>query len=162
MNITLIGMPGSGKSYFGKKLADKLGYSLIELDLVTEQKYNLPLQKVLDNIGEEKFLKEQGDDAVVHSKNKSNVVISPGGSIVYTEFAMAHLKSVSKIIYLKTNFETIEKRVGKKPRGIIGLKEKTLKELYDERVRLYEKWADHFVDAEQGESEIMDLILKNL
>ncbi len=65
MNITLIGMPGSGKSYIGRKLAERLGYACIDLDTVMEKKYSLPLQQILDTQGEEQFLLQQAKDAII-------------------------------------------------------------------------------------------------
>lgn len=158
MNITLIGMPGSGKSFVGKKIAEHLGFKLIELDTLMEERFNLSLPKILENIGEAKFLEEQDKDAILYTQHKDNFVVSPGGSIVYSEKAMQHLKKISKIIYLKTSFETIEKRVAETPRGIIGLKDKTLQKIYAERVVLYEKWADVTLNSEQDVGEILKYI----
>ena len=88
MNITLIGMPGSGKSYIGDMLAISLGYSLIELDRVTEEHHHKPLQEVLDTIGEVAFLTEQASDAIDETTGRDNLVISPGGSLMYSPEAM--------------------------------------------------------------------------
>jgi shikimate kinase len=134
MNITLIGMPGSGKSFIGKKLAEQLGYECIELDIVMEKEHNLRLQEILENLGDEAFLAEQANDAIARTEGKDGLVISPGGSIVYSENAM--------------------KRVALVPRGIVGLGEKTLEELYAERTTLYKKWADVIVDGEK-EPEVL-------
>jgi shikimate kinase len=154
MNITLIGMPGSGKSFIGKKLAEQLGYECIELDIVMEKEHNLRLQEILENLGDEAFLAEQANDAIARTEGKDGLVISPGGSIVYSENAMTHLKTISEIVYLETSFETIMKRVALVPRGIVGLGEKTLEELYAERTTLYKKWADVIVDGEK-EPEVL-------
>src|SRR5579864_9119847 len=133
MNITLIGMPGSGKSYIGSKLAKQIGYELIELDTILEKEFKMTLQQVLDSLGESVFLRKQEEDAILYTKDKDNLVISPGGSIVYTENAMKHLREISKIIYLKLPFNIVEHRIKKVSRGIVGSKKKTLKELYEER-----------------------------
>ncbi len=159
MNITLIGMPGSGKSYVGKILADYLGYTLIELDSILEKEYNLPLQKILDNLGEESFLEKQARDVISNTDVKDKLVVSPGGSIIYTDHAMEHLKKISKIIYLKTNIETLKKRITATPRGIVGLEDKTFEQLYSERVPLYEKWASITVDADQDSRKVVEDIL---
>lgn len=156
MNITLIGMPGSGKSYIGKKLADKLGFSLIELDFIMESESGKQLQSVLEELGEELFLERQEEDAIKHTIDKNNLVISPGGSIIYSSRAMEHLKHISKVIYLKTSFETIEGRIQKTPRRIVGLKEKTLQNIFDERTSLYERWADIVINAEQDEEKLLN------
>jgi shikimate kinase len=160
MNITLIGMPGSGKSYIGEKLAQSPGYTLLELDRVTEQRHQKPLQAVLDQIGEVAFLTEQAHDAIVETTGRVNLVISSGGSIIYSPEAMQHLKAVSKIIYLKTSIETITQRIKEIPRGIVGLHHKTFEELYIERTALYEQYADYIIDADQL-SEVIIADIKN-
>jgi shikimate kinase len=137
-NITLIGMPGSGKSYIGRKLAAKLGYKIVDLDAVLEHEYNLSLQQILENLGQDAFLKKQADDAISNTKDREGLVISPGGSIVYTNNAMQHLKRISTIVYLRTSLEVIMTRIGKIPRGIVGLKSKTMEDLYAERTMLYQ------------------------
>ncbi|MDO8521630.1 MAG: shikimate kinase [bacterium] len=160
MNITLIGMPGSGKSFIGKKLAERLGYALVELDQIMEGEYGSPLQQILDQLGEDPFLEKQEMDAIAHTTNKSDLVISPGGSIVYTKGAMEHLKSISTIMYLKAPLALIEQRIGTEPRGIVRKKEKTLAELYDERTLLYEHWAMDTINADQdAERVIADILL---
>ena len=161
MNITLIGMPGSGKSYLGKILAESLGYTCIELDLITELRYKRPLEEVLTTIGEAAFLAEQANDAITQTTDKDNLIISPGGSIIYSTEAMQHLKTVSKVIYLKTSIEIIKERIKEVPRGIVGLNNKTFEELYIERTNLYEHWADYILDAEQDSTEIVTAI-KNI
>lgn len=158
MNITLIGMPGSGKSYIGEKLAAALGHTLLELDRVTESRHQKPLQQVLDVIGEIAFLEEQAHDAITQTTDKDNLIISPGGSIIYSTEAMRHLKTVSKVIYLKTSIEIIKERIKEVPRGIVGLNNKTFEELYVERTKLYEHWADYILDAEQDSTQIVTII----
>ena len=161
-NITLIGMPGSGKSYIGKKLAEKLGYKLVELDSILEQEYSLPLQKILDNLGEEFFLKKQAEDAIINTQGLNSLVVSPGGSIIYSDYAMEHLKKFSKIIYLKTPLKIIQTRIAETPRGIVGLKNKTLEELYKERTFLYEKYATMTIDAYQDAEKVVSNIMIHL
>lgn len=154
-NVTLIGMPGSGKSYIGKKLSENFGYKLVELDKLMEEQFKLPLQQILDKIGEDSFLSEQEKDAILYTTDQEKIVVSPGGSIVYSDKAMNHLKSISKIIYLKTKLETIRHRVAEAPRGIVGLNNKTLEELYEERTSLYEQWSDLQIDAERSAEDII-------
>jgi len=150
MNITLIGMPGSGKSYIGKMVAEQLGYTFVELDALMEQRFGKPIQHILDMLGEKAFLAEQAKDAITHTKEAHNMVISPGGSLVYSDTAMQHLQTISRIVYLKTSLETIQKRINETPRGIVGLNNQTLEELYQTRAPLYEKWARVTINAEQN------------
>src|SRR5437868_569353 len=99
MNITLIGMPGSGKSFVGKKLADRLGYKFVELDKILEQEYRLPLQQVVEKLGAELFLDREAEITISQTKGQDSLVVSPGGSVIYRASAMQHLRGVSKIIY---------------------------------------------------------------
>lgn len=162
MNITLIGMPGSGKSFVGKILSETLKYQLIELDALMESRFNMPIQHILNTLGERVFLEEQARDAIAHTKDVQNIVVSPGGSLVYSDAAMQHLKTISKMVYLKTNLETISTRINETPRGIVGLNNKTLEELYNERTPLYEKWADVTVDAERNANGVVSDVLRHI
>jgi shikimate kinase len=158
MNITLIGMPGTGKSYIGEKLAETLTYKLIETDILLEAFFGQAIFLVLDNVSEDSFLKEQENILLTSTNIPQPFIVSPGGSVIYSERAMLHLKKVSKVIYLKNSLATILERVAKSPRKIIGMKGKTIEQLYEERSLLYEKWADGIVDAEQD----VDSIVKDI
>ena len=70
-------------------------------------------------------------------------VISPGGSVVYCENAMKHFQQIGKILYLKASFETINRRLTNvRGRGVVLGEGQTLRDLYEERVKLFEKYAD--------------------
>ena len=93
-----------------------------------------------------------------------NTVISPGGSVVYCENAMEHYKKIGTVVYLQVSFETINKRLkNAKGRGVVLKEGQTLKDLYDERVRLFEKYADVTV-SEDGLNleETIEEVLKTL
>ena len=139
MNITLIGMPGVGKSTLGKRLANKLKLNFIDLDQVIEKQNNSKLQELLDKVGDEKFL-ELEEKAVLSLSDLNNSLVSTGGSVVYSKKAMDFLKNNSKVIFLDASFESIKTRIdNEQTRGIVGLKTKTLKQLYEERTPLYYK-----------------------
>ena len=60
---------------------------------------------------------------------------------------MEHLKSIGTVVYLKLDYETLDSRLGNlKGRGVVLKDGQTLKDLYDERIPLYEKYADVIVD----------------
>ena len=155
MNVTLIGMAGAGKSHVGNLLAKKLGLEFLDVDRhLWESTYGKPVQEILDERGEKWFLDEEERLIIEHTKGKDGLLISPPGSVVYQPKAMAHLKAISKVIYLRVPFATIEARLkGTPPRGIVGLGNKTLKALYDERCPLYESNADMTIDTEGKNSE---------
>lgn len=160
MNITLIGMPGSGKSYVGKELAGRLKYNFIETDAVLEGEYGHPIREVLEKLGENVFLKKQEECTIFSTRNKDNAVISTGGSIIYTDRVMRHLKKISLIIYFDVPLEIIRKRMADLPRNIVGSKDKNLEKLCKERAFLYKKWASATVDASQDLEIVVEDILK--
>lgn len=144
MNITLIGMPGVGKSFIGKKLAKELGYKFIDVDDLIEEREGEKLQNVLDKLGDEKFIELEGK--TILSLKGEGMVLAPGGSVVYSSSAMKYLNKISKIFYLKDGMKSIKKRIPNiNSRGIVGLKNKTFEELFREREKLYLKYADFVV-----------------
>lgn len=154
MNITLIGMPGAGKSFVGRRLADRLGMEFLDVDRqLIEPTHGKPLQEILDELGPEKFMTVESQAIIVGTIGRSEQVISPGGSAVYKKETMDHLKDISTVIYLQVPFFTLEARLGNIPRGIVGLGEKLLKQLYDERTPLYEKYADLTIECEGKNTE---------
>lgn len=159
MNIALIGMAGSGKSYIGTRLAERLGLRFVDIDKVLEEKHGKPLQQILDEMGDAAFMRAEGETLIAATRDMDQLIISPGGSIVYNDEAMRHLKEISKVIYLSVPFSTIEERVGNVPRGIVGLGAKTLRQLYDERISLYEKYADEMIETDGRDiDEIIETI----
>ena len=112
--------------------------------------------------GIEGFLRVE--DRVNANVNTRKTIISPGGSVIYCENAMKHYKEIGKIVYLQASFETINKRLkDAKNRGVVLRKGQTLRELYDERVRLFEKYADITI-CEDGQSleDTVNSVLVNL
>ena len=114
------------------------------------------LMKLLKEI-----IKESGIDGFIEIENKINSklfarksVIATGGSVVYGEAAMKNLKSLGTVIYLKQDFKTIESRLGDiKGRGVVLREGQSLKDLYDERIVLYKKYADITVELKNGSVE---------
>jgi len=142
MNITLIGMAGAGKSTVGKRIAKQMGYNFLDIDDVIEAKTGMKLQQIIDNLGDEKFI-EIEEKVVLELEGLKNHVFSPGGSIVYSQAAMDFLKRNSTIVFLDVPFRVIDSRLRNRAnRGIIGLKDKPLETLFNERLLLYRKYAD--------------------
>ena len=137
-NIILIGMPACGKSSVGVILAKTAAMSFVDTDLLLQEKEGRKLQYIIDDQGR-----------ILSSVNAENAVISTGGSAVYSEGAMAHLKSVGTVVYLKLSLSEIDRRLKNiKTRGIAMGPGETLADLYDYRVPLYERYADITIDAE--------------
>ena len=146
-NITLIGMPGAGKSTVGVVLAKVMGYRFVDSDLVIQEKTGKLLSEIIEEKGTEGFL--EVEDRINAGLICERSVIATGGSVVYCKNAMEHLKEISTVIYLKLPYERVEKRLGNlKDRGVALKEGQTLKNLYEERCPLYEKYADVVVEAD--------------
>ena len=140
-NITLIGMPGCGKSTIGVLLAKTLGMDFLDTDLLIQKQENCLLQQILNQRGLEYFLK--AEEKAVLSAICSNTVIATGGSVVYSPSAMAFLKKCSTIIYLQLPFDEIMARLSNiTTRGIAIPAGETMADVYKERTVLYQQYAD--------------------
>ncbi len=140
-NIVLIGMPGCGKSTVGVVLAKRVGYSFLDSDLLIQEKYKKLLHELIVEHGMEGFREIEND--VNASIECENTVIATGGSAVYGGKAMEHLKKIGVLFYLKLPCAEIEARLGDlDERGVIIKEGQTLWNLYEERMPLYEKYAD--------------------
>ena len=150
-NIILIGMPSCGKSTLGRILSKELGYDFIDTDEVIIRLNGCPLRDILDARGVDGFV--EVEEAAICTVEADKTVIATGGSVVYSEKAMAHLKSMGKVVYLCLSFEEMERRLGDlHARGVAIAPGATLQDLYDERVPLYEKYADITVNIRSGNS----------
>ncbi len=147
MNVTLIGMSGVGKSYIGEKLASHFGYAFIDIDRILENKSGKSVQDILESLGEERFLLEE-ENEILKLSSLTNTVISPGGSVVYSDNAVKRIKELSKVVYLEAPANLIKERIDPSNRGIIGLKDRSFDEVYNERRAMYEKVADYTVSIE--------------
>ncbi|WP_113672893.1 shikimate kinase [Vallitalea guaymasensis] len=151
-NMVLIGMPGAGKSTIGVVLAKTLGFTFIDSDLVIQKRENRLLQEIIDDIGMERFLDVEKE--AVLSIDVSKSIIATGGSVIFRHETMEHLKKLGDIIYLKVSYEEIERRVNNiTTRGIAMAKGHTLKDVYDQRVELYEKYANIVIDCDDKNLE---------
>jgi len=145
-NLTLIGMPGAGKSTTGIILAKNLGLGFFDTDILIQINQQKRLQDILDSKGYLDLRKIEEQEIL--KINIENNVISTGGSAVYSQQAMIHLQSISKIIFLKADFEVLEKRITNfTTRGIAKAENQTFKELFIERQILYKKYADITIDC---------------
>ncbi len=161
--ITMIGMAGSGKSTVGRIIAEKLGWRFVDLDLLIREKEGAHHDHVMHLLGEEEFKRREEKYAL--ELDLSDTVFAPPGSLVYSPRAMEKANAETVVVYLRTEPETIEARLGERlyKNGIVGLKEKGLKALMEERAPLYQRYANHtFRSADQAAEEMADIILSHL
>lgn len=140
-NLIFIGMPAVGKSTVGVVVAKRLGKRFVDVDLVIQEQEKKLLREIIADVGEGGFLKiENRVNAGIEAENS---VISPGGSVVYCEEAMRHYKEIGTVVYLKASYQTIKRRIrNPKKRGVVLREGQTLRNLYNERVPYFEKYAD--------------------
>lgn len=149
-NVTLIGMPGSGKSTAGVLLAKLLGFQFLDVDLLIQQREGALLQEILDSRGTAAFL--DAEEAAVRTLNCRRHVIAPGGSAVCREGAALHLKSLGPVVYLQVPVEELSRRIRNlSTRGIAMEPGQTLADVLAYRDPLYRKYADLVVDCPPGQ-----------
>lgn len=152
-HIILIGMPACGKSTVGVLAAKALGYRFIDSDLVIQETDGRRLHRIIAEEGQAGFLAiEERVNLTLGKPASVPAVIATGGSAVYSEAAMEHFKAVGTVVYLRLSYETVKKRLGNfTHRGVVMPEGYTLRDLYDERCALYEKYADIIVDETQSD-----------
>ena len=157
-NIILIGMAGCGKSTVGVLLAKALGYEFIDTDLIIQSSENRLLQDIINQSGLEYFL--CAEQNALLSVNTKRAVIATGGSAIYSDKGMAHLKENGVCIWLKLPFEEIMKRIKNiSTRGIAIPKDMTLEDAYREREPLYLRYADIILECSGGVEENVEAAL---
>lgn len=148
-NVVLIGMPGSGKSTVGVVLAKRLGYQFMDMDLVIQKQYGKLLWQIIEEKGNKGFM--QIESKVNQEIDAQYTVIAPGGSVVLEEEAMQYLKEIGVVVYLKIGYKELEQRLGDlTTRGVVLEKGSTLRELYDFRTPLCERYADIVIEENGG------------
>lgn len=161
-NIVLIGMPGCGKSTVGVILAKTLGIGFVDTDLIIQQREKRLLQDIIDTDGIEKFLDIEAES--VKTLDCENSVVATGGSVVFREDAIKHLKNNGKIFFLNVSLSEIKNRLDNiSTRGVAAEKSQTIDDIFKERYPLYIKYADYVLDlenlnVEQTVEKISDLL----
>lgn len=153
-SISLIGMPGAGKSTLGVILAKNLAKDFVDTDVLIQNRIGETLQSFIDTQGY--LALREIEEAVLKNLQIDNTVIATGGSAVYSDAGIRQLKKLGKIIYLKLPFERIEKRVNNfSTRGLACPPNQNLSSIYQERSPLYEKAADKIIDADTDDIELV-------
>ena len=159
-SISLIGMAGAGKSSIASELASKLDLKIIDSDKMIEQTKDLPLQEILDLVGYERF--KEIEEEILLSIDFNNIILSTGGSAVYSQKAMENLMRNSKVFFLEVPFNIILERVENfSQRGFIKSPDQTISDVFEEREYLYKKYCHHVIDnsfdVSNGVSQILEL-----
>ncbi len=146
-NITLIGMPTSGKSTAGVILAKVRGMDFIDTDIVIQQREGLRLDQIIKERGVEGFL--EVEEKTLLDIHPDNAVIATGGSVIYSRAAMEHLALRSTIVYLKIELAELKRRLGDiRERGVVLKPGESLEQMYAVRSELYEEYAELTISEE--------------
>ncbi len=139
--VSLIGMPGAGKSTVGVILAKLLRLNFVDTDLLIQLKYAMTLQKLLDRDGY--LALRRYEEELILSTHFDNTLVSTGGSAVYSEAVMQALKRAGPVVFIDVELPILLGRVSNEAtRGIACPAEFTLQDIYSERLPLYRKYAD--------------------
>ena len=163
-NIVLIGMPGVGKSSIGVVLAKVLGMAFIDSDIVIQQETGHTLRELIEELGTEGFLALE--DRINAEIDAKNTVIATGGSAVFGVNAMEKFRKTGIIVYLAADYENLIGRFSDlDDRGVVHSEGQTLKDVFDQRSRLYEKYAHITVWQKSSDfrmEEIINTIIDNI
>ena len=150
--ISLIGMPGSGKSTVGVLLAKRIGLAFVDTDILIQEQEKATLAEIIARSSP--FVLREIEEQVLLDMPITDSVISTGGSVVYSPAIMARLSAASTVVYLRAQLETVEYRISLAPdRGIASPGNHTLEDVYNERVPLYEQYSDIVVDVDHDTPE---------
>ncbi len=161
-NIILIGMPGVGKSTIGVILAKEIGYKFVDADLVIQQTEGKLLKEIIEEVGVDGFI--EVENRVNAGIQEERAVIATGGSAVFGREAMEHFRTSGTIVYLKSSYEILAERLQDlHGRGVVLRKGQTLRDIYEERTRLYEHYADLIVNEDdKGIEETLQELIRQL
>ena len=161
-NISLIGMPGAGKTVVGQALAAQLGWQCIDTDRLIEKDAGASLQQLLDDRGY--LALRQLEEAQVLSLSTSESVISTGGSVVYSQAGMRRLMDISTVVFLDIDLTTVKRRIHNiDQRGIASAQDQSLDMIFEERFPLYRKYAQiSLPNAEASAEQAVFEILRQL
>lgn len=145
--ISLIGMPGAGKSTVGRMLARQLDWALLDTDHLIEATYGTVLQNITDAMSKDAFLDLEA--LIVGSLQSQQCVLATGGSVIYRDTAMQHLQSLGPLVYLKVSFPLLQERIARNPqRGLAIAPGQSLEDIYHERQELYARYAQYTLEAD--------------
>lgn len=139
--IYLIGMPGSGKSYFGEKLSANLNYDLIDLDKAIEEKEGLAISEIFSSKGEDYFRQLENDLLKEISNQSDQLIISTGGGTPCFHNGLAFMNTHGTTVFLEAEKEVLVDRLSRKSHRplVQGDTEARVEELLKTRLPIYKK-----------------------
>jgi shikimate kinase len=161
-NIILIGMPGSGKSTVGVILAKMLAKRYLDTDILLQNIEKRSLQDIVDKEGH--MALRNVEQKVLLSVHCRNHIVATGGSAAYSEPAMMHLKRNGIIVFLHADLPALNQRIHNyETRGLAKRPDQSFQDLFEERLALYEKYADITVESSNlTQDQVCDAIIDHL
>ncbi|GMU93888.1 MAG: hypothetical protein AMXMBFR4_29460 [Candidatus Hydrogenedentota bacterium] len=158
--LSLIGMPGVGKSTVGVLLAKALSMGFVDTDVLIQERELKGLPQLLAEHGADGFLALE-ESYVLHM-NPTGKIVATGGSVVYSSRAMLHLKATGPVIHMELPLHELRHRLGNLVlRGVVHGPGQDLEGLYAERLPLYRKYADIEVHCSgMNHEDVMRAILE--
>ena len=133
-----------------------LGYDFIDTDLLIQNREGRRLEELIRSEGIDAFLDIEGN--VCGTLMAENTVIATGGSVIYRDAAIRHLKEIGTLVYLSVDLETLKDRLYNViERGVVLRAGQTLEDLYRERTELYEQYADIII--EEGNQTLEETVI---
>ena len=140
--ISLIGMPGAGKSTVGVVLAKLCGLAFVDTDLAIQSHAGATLQEILEREG------------YLHLRELEEGIL--------LGVALARARAAGPVVYLSAELATLERRVSAAPlRGIASDAASTFADVFAERTPLYERYADITVDATAGSADTVAALIRS-
>ncbi len=160
-NIYLCGFMGCGKSYTGKKLAEKMDCTLVDLDAYIEEKEGRTIPEIFAQDGEPHFRELE---AKYIREMPENSVVATGGGAIINPVTAETARNAGTVIFLDADFELCYRRIkGDTHRPLVMKNTKEqLEQLFNTRREIYLKNSDFSVNSNLGGTEILDMILKGL
>jgi len=163
MKISLIGFMGSGKTSVAKILSKKLELKNIEMDdLVLKKSKRKNISEIFAKDGEVRF-REIEIEAAKDLRILRNVIVSAGGGVVMNKLNIDYLRENGEIIFLKTSFETIRKRLKNDISRPLFKNIGVAKKLFLFREGLYKEYADLIINTDNlSIEEVANSLIKLL
>jgi len=158
-SLILIGMPGAGKTTLGILLAESLSKDFVDTDRLIEQQQQKTLQDIVDSQG---YLALRAiEENVLLNMHYPNHIIATGGSAVYSDKVMQHLRHFGQNIFLDVPLSELSARVNNiNTRGLARKPDQSFEDLYNERRALYQQYASITIDcAGKTREEILEEII---
>ena len=158
-NYVFIGLPTSGKTTIGRLFSERIRYGFLDTDELIMEREKCSLDEIIQTKGIDRFLDIEAETCL--SVNVEGTVISTGGSVIYRNNAIQHLKEEGIIVYLEIGLDTFQQRLKDTKSGGVAIGEhQTLKDLFSERVPLYKKCADIIIPESESIDDSLSQLVK--